>query len=140
MLRSINLLKNGPKNPYNRQQINMLTHSCCNLDKTHFVNPENLSPKLQQGLPLLQRLRKQYPDAETPPPSIYDKYEQASYNKLQDMVYSGQRGYSKLLQLEKQGRLFSYPVNSEKFNWFDEKIPEKEKEKLFLLKVKLKVK
>merc|ERR1712066_792735 len=43
------------------------------------------------------------------------------------MAYTGQRGYSKLLQLEKQGRLFNYPINSENFNWFDEKIPEKEK-------------
>lgn len=93
----------------------------------NFTYPENLSAKLLEGLPTIKRLRIQYPDAKTPEPSIYDKHQQASFNKLHELTYSGQRGYSKLLSLEKQGRLFTYPINSENFNWYDDKIPEKEK-------------
>jgi len=127
MLRStLPLLQtNGPKNAYTHKQVKMLTSALTTAK--NFTYPENLSAKLLEGLPTIKRLRIQYPDAKTPEPSIYDKHQQASYNKLHELTYSGQRGYSKLLGLEKQGRLFTYPINSENFNWYDEKIPEKEK-------------
>lgn len=127
MLRStLPLLQtNGPKNAYTQKQVKMLTSALTTAK--NFTYPENLSAKLLEGLPTIKRLRIQYPDAKTPEPSIYDKHQQASFNKLHELTYSGQRGYSKLLSLEKQGRLFTYPINSENFNWYDDKIPEKEK-------------
>lgn len=127
MLRStLPLLQtNGPKNAYTQKQVKMLTSALTTAK--NFTYPENLSAKLLEGLPTIKRLRIQYPDAKTPEPSIYDKHQQASFNKLHELTYSGQRGYSKLLGLEKQGRLFTYPINSENFNWYDNKIPEKEK-------------
>jgi len=118
--------KDGPGNlAYNKKQIESINDAL--LTASDFLHPTAI-PSLTQGLPTISALRAKYPDAKTPEPSIYDKIEQASYEKLQSMTYTHQRGYSKELQLQKQGRTFDFPIDSSKFNWFDDKIPEAEKD------------
>jgi len=113
---------NGPNEQqvYSKRQIESINDALLSAD--HFLYPTKI-PSLRQGLPTITKLRAMYPDAKTPEPSIYDKIEQASYEKLQTMTYTQNRGYAREIQLEKQGRTFEFPIDSSKYNWFDDKIP-----------------
>jgi len=107
---------------YNKRQIQAISEGIKNSKEFTVLE----IPEIAKGLPTLQQLRLKYPDAKSPEPTIFDHLSQKSYDKLRSMTYTGNRGWSKELLLQEQGRTFEFPIDSSKTNFYDEKIPVEE--------------
>jgi len=123
-LAKVSIRQNATKQTmtYSKVQVETLTKA---LLENPF-NPGKVIDRFSHGHPLMQEMRREYPDAKpVKEPTVFDKLSQQSYENLESL--RARSNYEKELNLIEKERTYTYPIDTSKFTYFDEKLYEAEK-------------